>query len=289
MPYRRNAIPCWRLLLRKTTREDISPTDINTIDMNNIVINSADMNNIDMKSQEAIETDSEPSLAVEISYDFLSDISSRDETTESGAATPSTVTGGPLNPAGHAGGISVPAGTLATVNSLSSRAVAGLLRYLTGQRRPPAGSVNVLDCDLGTIGKREIMRLRRRIGIVGGEFDLISELNVSQNLALPCMIRRLGKRQTQMRIERISEALQLGDLLAEPVSHLGAIERRVTLIARALTHDPELMILEAPLSGLDANWSAVIVEHFKRLAVTGSTALLFHEYTGAFSKNLPKP
>ncbi len=222
---------------------------------------------------QALETDSETQVAVEISGEFLSDMYSGDESA-----------GTDESKAVRQDGISVASGALTTVNSLSSRAVAGLLRYLTGQRRPPVGAVSVLGFDLGDISKREILRLRRRIGIVGGGYDLIAELNVSQNLALPCMIRRLGKRQTQMRIERISEALQLGDLLAEPVAHLGAIERRVTLIARALTHDPELMILEAPLSGLDANWSGVIVEHFKRLAVTGSTALLFHEYTGAFSK-----
>ncbi len=234
-----------------------------------------------------MEITSDTQTVVEVDADFLREVSSGDESAES---IDSTALSGPsgavdsTRPTGHTGGISILAGSLTTVNSLSARAVAGLIRYLVGQRRPPIGAVTVLGCDLGTIGKRETLKLRRRMGVVGGEFGLIPDLSVFQNLALPCLVRKLGHKQTQMRVERISDALQLGDLLAEPVSHLGAIERGVTLIARALTHDPELVVLEAPLSGLDEHWSAVIVEHFRRLSVTGSTALFFHEYTGAFGR-----
>jgi len=171
------------------------------------------------------------------------------------------------------------------VNSLRARIVATLLRYLVGQWRPPAGMVTILGHDMGQISKREILRLRRRIGVVGGDYDLIPDLTVAQNLALPCLVRKLGHRQAQSRVERISSALQIEDLLAQPVSLLGSIERRITLIARALAHDPELVILEAPLSGLDKQWSAVVVEQFKRLAVTGSAALFFHEHSGAFDSD----
>ncbi len=219
-----------------------------------------------------MENTSESQTIIEISPDFLRELSSTEEEQRSAGAS------GGAQPKG----ISIAIGTLTTVNSLSARTVAVLLRYLVGRKRPPRGAVTVLGHDLGSISKREILKLRRRLGVVGGEFDLISDLNVAQNLALPCMVRNLGRKQTQLRIERISEALHLEALLDEPVAQLGSTERRVTLIARALTHDPELLILEAPLSGLDSRWSAVIVEYFKRLTITGSTALFFHEYTGAF-------
>ncbi|MBN4056685.1 ATP-binding cassette domain-containing protein [bacterium AH-315-J21] len=225
-----------------------------------------------------MENISESQTIIEISPDFLRELSSTEEEQRSAGAS------GGAQPKG----ISIAIGTLTTVNSLSARTVAVLLRYLVGRKRPPRGAVSVLGHDLGIISKREILKLRRRLGVVGGEFDLIADLNVAQNLALPCMVRNLGRKQTQLRIERISEALHLEALLDEPVAQLGSIERRVTLIARALTHDPELLILEAPLSGLDSHWSAVIVEYFKRLTITGSTALFFHEYTGAFQSGASK-
>ncbi len=222
---------------------------------------------------------------VEIEADFLREIGSQDDSPAGMMTEPAGEKQVGENQSGAEapeGGITVCAGSLAVVNSLSARTVAALVRYLVGQRRPPGGAVTVLGHDMGSAGKGEILRLRRRIGVVGGDFGLIPDLTVAQNLALPCLVRKLGRRQAQSRVERISEALRIAELLEERVSLLGSIERRVTLIARALAHDPELVILEAPLSGLDKQWSAVVVEQFKRLAVTGSAALFFHEYSGAF-------
>ena len=222
---------------------------------------------------------------VEIDAEFLREIGSVDDSSAgmtTAAVGEKPVDEDQIGARFSEGGISVCAGSLAVVNSLSSRTVAALVRYLVGQRRPPAGVVTVLGHDMGRVGRGEILRLRRRIGVVGGDYGLIPDLTVAQNLALPCLVRKLGRRQARSRVERISEALRIAELLEERVSLLGSIERRVTLIARALAHDPELVILEAPLSGLDKQWSAVVVEQFKRLAVTGSAALFFHEYSGAF-------
>lgn len=176
------------------------------------------------------------------------------------------------------------AGTMRVFNDFGSRTVSRLMGYVIGVTRPPPGAVNVLGYDVGSLSKGKTLVLRRRLGIAAGQSALVADLTVAENISLPCQLKKLSARQVKTRVRKISEALRLDDLLGIRASGLGIVEQRIVLLARALAHDPELILLEAPLVGLPDAWRSALVEQFKRLSVTGSTVVVFHEDNGEFTR-----
>lgn len=202
-------------------------------------------------------------FALEVNGEFLSDIAAESET--------------PCRD------LKVASGSMRVFNDFSSRTVSRLISYLIGVSRPPRGAVNVLGYDVGSLSRGKTLALRRRLGIAGGESALVADLTVAENISLPCQLKKLSVRQVNVRVRKISEALMLDDLLDIRVSRLGIVEKRIVLLARAVAHDPELILLEAPLVGLPDSWRSALVEQFRRLSVTGSTVVVFHEDNNEFT------
>lgn len=179
--------------------------------------------------------------------------------------------------------LKVASGSMRVFNDFSSRTVSRLISHLIGVSRPPRGAVHVLGYDVGALSRGKTLALRRRLGIAGGESALVADLTVAENISLPCQLKKLSVRQVKVRMRKISEALMLDDLLDIRVSRLGIVEKRIVLLARAVAHDPELILLEAPLVGLPDSWRSALVEQFRRLSVTGSTVVVFHEDNNEFA------
>lgn len=179
--------------------------------------------------------------------------------------------------------VTLPPASIVVVNDYSASVVSEIIRHLLGQRRPPSGSMTLLGEDVGSLSHRRILRLRRRLGISAGEISLIDDLTVEQNLLMPFLLRKHSARQARLRIEKICEALHLEELLKIPARRLGQVERRIVLLARALAPDPELALLEAPLFALTEQWRQAVIEQIKRLVITGSSMLIFHDQSNEFT------
>lgn len=208
--------------------------------------------------------DSDEKFALEVDGEFLSGIAVENETPCSD--------------------LKVAVGSMRVFNDFSSRTVSRLISHLIGVSRPPRGAVKVLGYDVGALSKGKTLALRRRLGIAGGESALVADLTVAENISLPCQLKKLSARQVSVRVRKISQALMLDDLLEIRASRLGIVEQRIALLARAVAHDPELILLEAPLVGLPDSWRSALVAQFKRLSVTGSTVVVFHEDNNEFTR-----
>ncbi|HSG99666.1 MAG TPA: ATP-binding cassette domain-containing protein, partial [candidate division Zixibacteria bacterium] len=141
--------------------------------------------------------------------------------------------------------------------------------------------------DLGHITERRARRLRRRMGVCGGPLELDPDLTVADNLALPCQLKGLSRKQIHSRIERIAQTMEIEELLTIKVRRLGFVERRTVSLARALAHDPELALLEAPLVGLPTPLRAILISVLQRLAVTGAAVVVFNEESGELETGAP--
>lgn len=168
-------------------------------------------------------------------------------------------------------------GELAVVNSLAPRQVTEILRTILGLRRARAGSISILGEDLGRISRRRAQIIRRRLGISGGPVELVSELTVEENLALPCALKKYSKKQIRLRVERIADIFALDELLKLSVGQLGFVERRMVILARALAHDPELILLETPLVGLDEGSRSLAIQEIRRLPISGAAVMVFND------------
>lgn len=126
------------------------------------------------------------------------------------------------------------------------------LQHLIGLLQPDQGSVVVDGQDLRTIGRRQLVDLRRRMGYVFQEGALINWLTVAENLALPL------QENTRKSPEEIADLVHDKLVLVHipnagnkfPTQISGGMKKRVGL-ARALITDPEIILYDEPNAGLD--------------------------------------
>jgi ABC-2 type transport system ATP-binding protein len=143
------------------------------------------------------------------------------------------------------------------------------LKMIAGLIAPTSGRVEIMGCDMA----RESTRLKRSIGYLPEESPLYENLTVREYLAFFGEIYRLPAAVAAGRAEALLEALQLHDR-DKLTGELSKGMRRKVAIARALLHDPQLLILDEPNSGLDPLTSFFIINYLKELRAEGKTILL---------------
>ena len=122
-----------------------------------------------------------------------------------------------------------------------------LFQVLCGLLDPGSGEF-ALDGRPITPGSREF---RSRCGVVFQEPALDPRLTARQNLALAAQLYGVGRRVAAVRIEELLKRVGLADRADEPISRLsGGMRRRVEMV-RALIHEPEVLVLDEPTTGLD--------------------------------------
>lgn len=147
------------------------------------------------------------------------------------------------------------------------------VHLLAGLLSPDAGSVRVLGQDLAALAEAERDRFRGRyIGFVFQRLHLLPALSVRENLALA---RRLARRQREPgRIDTLLERLGLAPLAGRKPRALSHGQAQRAAIARALVHEPELVIADEPTSALDDSHAGEVVALLREVAADSGAALL---------------
>lgn len=129
--------------------------------------------------------------------------------------------------------------------------------------------------DIRKLTDDELSTIRnKKIGFVFQNFNLIKNLSVKENIALPMQYQRVSKRQCQ---ERVLELLKRVDLTSKidkyPTELSGGQQQRVSII-RALVNNPDIIIADEPTGALDSNTSKEIMNIFKELNQEGITVII---------------
>ena len=149
-----------------------------------------------------------------------------------------------------------------------------IIRLITGELKPTAGSVHVNGYSLERIRKREIPYLRRTVGVVFQDFRLISNMTVYENVAFA--MRVIGAREKEIR-DRVPYVLELVGLENKknrlPGEMSGGEQQRLA-IARALVNNPSTIIADEPTGNLDPERSFEIMALLQEINNLGTTMLV---------------
>jgi putative ABC transport system ATP-binding protein len=142
-----------------------------------------------------------------------------------------------------------------------------LLNLISGIDLPTAGAVLVDGVDLTRLGEHERTLFRRRhIGFIFQFFNLIPLLTVEENLLLPLELNNRAGAAARRRAEEVLERVGLSDRGRSFPDGLSGGEQQRLAIARALVHDPSLILADEPTGNLDADTAARVVDLLDRVA-----------------------
>ena len=126
-----------------------------------------------------------------------------------------------------------------------------MLRIIAGFERPTDGEVWIND-RLVSGGKTFVPPEKRSIGMVFQSYAVWPHMNVFDNVAYPLTIQKTPKAQIRQKVERMLEVVHLSQYIDRLPSQLSGGQQQRVALARALVAEPELLLLDEPLSNLDA-------------------------------------
>ncbi len=163
-----------------------------------------------------------------------------------------------------------------------------LLKILYGDLPLLEGEGKVVDTDLVTLKGSEIPALRRKLGIVFQDFQLLTDRTVEKNLLF--VLKATGWKDRYAMGERIEEVLESVGMETKkhkmPHELSGGEQQRVA-IARALLNHPELILADEPTGNLDPETSNEIMILLKSIATQNHCAILMATHDYSMIKNFP--
>lgn len=163
-----------------------------------------------------------------------------------------------------------------------------LLKTLYAALPLAAGKGMVADYDLHLLNRKTIPLLRRQLGMVFQDFNLLEDRNVESNLDF--VLRATSWSGKKKKQARINEVLKMVDLVGKNLSmphELSGGERQRVAIGRALLNNPRLIIADEPTGNLDPETGDDIMLLLRKLASEHNTAVLFATHDYRILENFP--
>jgi iron(III) transport system ATP-binding protein len=152
------------------------------------------------------------------------------------------------------------------------------LRCVAGLERPNGGSIEIAGTLVDSINKSEFVPPEQRdIGMVFQSYAVWPHLNVYQNVALPLTdgSRKVPKDQVSDRVMESLRLVQLDGLDSRPVTDLSGGQQQRVALARAIVTKPQVLLMDEPLSNLDARLREEMRIELKKIATTAGVTTLY--------------
>jgi putative ABC transport system ATP-binding protein len=171
--------------------------------------------------------------------------------------------------------LEIPAGQFVAVVGRSGSGKSTLLNLLAGIDAPTSGEVWVGDRELSRLSDDDLTRLRReQLGMVYQFFNLLPTLSVRENVALPALLAGEPEREVLARADALLAEVSMEHRRNARPHTLSGGEMQRTALARALIHNPLLVLADEPTGNLDSRTADQVMDLLRRLGETHGVTIV---------------
>jgi cell division transport system ATP-binding protein len=170
--------------------------------------------------------------------------------------------------------LTIPDGDFVFLVGPSGAGKSTVIKLLIRDEIPTKGSVLLDGRDLAKIKKREVPKIRRKIGVVFQDFKLLPNKTVRDNVGFALEVTGVKRSTIAPAVERVLQIVGLTGHADQLPGQLSGGEQQRTAIARALVHNPRLFIADEPTGNLDPVISWEIIQLLLRINEMGVTVLM---------------
>ncbi|WEV39946.1 ABC transporter ATP-binding protein [Lactobacillus sp. ESL0681] len=141
-----------------------------------------------------------------------------------------------------------------------------LLNILSTLDKPTTGHVFINHEDISTLNANQMADFRsKQIGFIFQDFNLLENLTNRENIALPLTLRGLSVRRVNPLVDKIAQRLGIKEILAKYPSELSGGQKQRVASARALVHEPTILLADEPTGALDSKSARELLDTMDNL------------------------
>lgn len=141
-----------------------------------------------------------------------------------------------------------------------------LLNIISTVDKPTSGEIAIKGKDpLKLKGDKLALFRRRELGFVFQDFNLLDTLTIGENIVLPLTLDGVSIKEQDKKLDKVSKILGIEDLLNKRTFEVSGGQAQRTAIARALIHEPSILLADEPTGNLDSKSSKTVMELFEKI------------------------
>lgn len=150
-----------------------------------------------------------------------------------------------------------------------------LLNCLATIIKPTDGSIQMQEKDLGQLKGNQLADYRgKEIGYLFQNFELLDNLTAKENILLPLSLHKVDANESKVRLELLSQYLDISELLDKFPSQLSGGQRQRVAAARALILDPKIVFADEPTGALDSKNASILMQKLSEMNQVEETTIL---------------
>ena len=150
-----------------------------------------------------------------------------------------------------------------------------LLNCLATIIKPTDGSIQMQKKDLGQLKGSQLADYRgKEIGYLFQNFELLDNLTAKENILLPLSLHKVDANESKVRLELLSQYLDISELLDKFPSQLSGGQRQRVAAARALILDPKIVFADEPTGALDSKNATILMQKLSEMNQVEETTIL---------------
>ena len=150
-----------------------------------------------------------------------------------------------------------------------------LLNCLATIIKPTDGSIQMQEKDLGQLKGSQLADYRgKEIGYLFQNFELLDNLTAKENILLPLSLHKVDANESKVRLELLSQYLDISELLDKFPSQLSGGQRQRVAAARALILDPKIVFADEPTGALDSKNATILMQKLSEMNQGEETTIL---------------